>query len=53
MSRVQIVEIRKGETRWKFVAHGAAYERQEAEAMQISAALKGHKIRFLPLAKGE
>lgn len=49
MSRVQVVEMRKGETRWKFVAHGAAYDRAEAEAMKTSRAEKGHKLRFLSI----
>lgn len=53
MSRVQIVEKRKGESRWKFVAHGAPYDREAADLMKIAMEEKGHKLRFLPLAKGE
>jgi len=53
MNRVQIVEMRKGETRWKFIAHGAPYSREAADQIKTMEEARGGKIRFLPLAKGE
>lgn len=57
MKRVQIVELRtetggdgKPAKRWRFVAHGAAYDKPEAEDF-AARYLKpqGRKWRFLPI----
>lgn len=52
MARVQIIRMDAGEKRWSFVAHGAAYEREEAEIMVDRIKGKGGRARVLPLPKG-
>lgn len=49
--RVQIVRMRKGESRWQFVAHGAPYERQHAEEIKADYEGRGDKIAFLTIGK--
>lgn len=50
--RVQIVVRAKGESRWKFVAHGAPYDKPEAEAYCANYVWpRGDKARFLPVGK--
>lgn len=49
--RVQIVRMPKGESRWKFIAHGAPYDRQMADDIKRDYGARGDKIRFLPVGK--
>lgn len=50
--RVQIVVRAKGDSRWKFVAHGAPYDKPEAEAYCANYVWpRGGKARFLPVGK--
>lgn len=49
MSRFQIVAMRRGETRYSFVAHGAAYDSIEAGSMIALIERNGGKAIPLPL----
>lgn len=49
--RVQIVRLFKSESRWHFIAHGAAYDRAEAESIKVKHEALGHKVRFLTIGK--
>lgn len=51
MTRVQIVVMERGTQRWKFIAHGAPYDRDDAEALKARRLSLGDKIRFLPIGK--
>lgn len=48
--RVQIVVRKPGAARWHFVAHGAAFEREEA-AKWIADYEGGSLVRLLPIGK--
>jgi len=48
--RVQIVRRKAGESRWAFVAHGAAFDREEA-AKWIADYETGSLVRLLPIGK--
>lgn len=50
-NRVQIVVMEKGDSRWKFIAHGAAYDRGEAEQFKARREAMGDKVKFLPITK--
>jgi len=49
--RVQIVVMEKGGNRWKFIAHGAPYSREDAEALKTRRLSLGDKVRFLTVGK--
>lgn len=52
-NRVQIAIKDAGATRWKLLAHGAAYDRDAADMFKATREAMGDKVRFLPLGKGE
>lgn len=45
----QIVTRKDGADRWQFVAHGAAYTKDEAEAYKDRASARGDAVRLLPV----
>ena len=47
--RFQLLRRRAGEERWSFVAHGAAYDRDELEREREAAARNGAELRAIPL----
>lgn len=51
MSAVQIVKREPGESRWQFVAHGAGYDKTEAEQMKARYESRGCDVRFLPVRR--
>lgn len=50
-ARVQIVYRAKGESRWKFRAHGASFERKEAQGIKRFREGLGDIVRLLPMGK--
>lgn len=49
MKKVQILRALPEARRWEFVAHGAAYDRSEAEEMKKRIEARGQKVRLIPL----
>lgn len=49
--RVQIVVMEKGALRWKFIAHGAPFDREWADGFKRRREALGDKVRFLPIGK--
>lgn len=51
MKLYQILVMPKGEERWKFVAHGAAYNADDAEAYKAARIESGARIKLLPVKR--
>lgn len=51
MKLYQILVMPKGETRWRFVAHGAAYNAGEAEAYKAARVEDGARVKLLPVKR--
>lgn len=51
MKAYQIIVMRKGETRWTFAAHGAAYDAAEAEAYKAAMVEREARVKLLPVKK--
>ena len=49
MKAYQILIMRKGETRWTFAAHGAAFSAEEAETYKAVIAERGGRVKLLPV----
>lgn len=49
--RVQIVVMEKGAARWKFIAHGAPFDRDWANGFKERRNALGDKVRFLAIGK--
>lgn len=49
--RVQIVVMESGAARWKFIAHGAPFERDFADPFKVEREARGDKVRFLAIGK--
>lgn len=49
MKRVQIIAMEPGAEKWEFRAHGARWEKSEAEAMGASLKARGCNVRLLPV----
>lgn len=49
--RVQIIVMESGTARWKFIAHGAPFDRDYAEQFKIKRQAMGDKVRFLAIGK--
>jgi hypothetical protein len=47
MAKYQILRMRKDETRWSFMAHGAAYEHSEAKLVEASLKRKDEKVKLI------
>lgn len=51
--KVQIAIMRQDQTRWQFVAHGAAWSRDEAESMAARYEAQGCQVRLLATREKE
>lgn len=49
MKAYQIIVMRKGETRWTFAAHGAAFSAEEAETYKTTMTERGARVKLLPV----
>ena len=49
MARYQIVKMEPGADRWQFVAHGARYEREEAEEFRSRLHARGCETKLLTI----
>jgi len=52
MKRAQIIVMESGANRWKFIAHGAAFERDYADSFKLKREALGDKVRLLPVKAG-
>lgn len=51
--KVQIAIMRQDQTRWQFVAHGAAWSRGEAESMAARYEAQGCLVRLMATRENE
>jgi hypothetical protein len=49
MKQVQIVSFDRETNRWRFVAHGAAYDMESATRVKQSVEARKGKVKFLPI----
>lgn len=50
-ARVQIVVMESGAARWKFIAHGAPFDRDYADSFKAKREAMGDRVRFLAIGK--